>query len=136
MGAPVTTGSLRLIRETFAGCAYSLPDESVEVELDGRVISHVGIFWRTIELLEYGPLEVGGVGLVVTHPQWRRLGLATACMEVARRRSALHGRPHLALFAGPLEQRLYRTLGYTETNVPTLLTLPMVGDVLDKGERW
>lgn len=136
MAATMTNASLRLIRETFAGCDYSLPDESIEVWWDGLVISHVGLFWRTIMLAEHGPLEIGGVGLVVTQPSWRRLGLATSLLEAARRRSALHGRPYLALFAGRTEQRLYRSLGYTGTNIPTLLTLPDVGDVADTCGKW
>jgi GNAT superfamily N-acetyltransferase len=68
--------------------------------------------------------------------QWRRLGLASALLEAARRRSALHGRPHLALYAGEAESRLYRTLGYQPTNVQELLTFPPVGRVKDTGERW
>lgn len=133
----MTIGGLRLIREAFAGCGYSLPDESIEVTIDGLVVCHVGIFWRTIMLAEHGRLEVGGVGLVTTQQTWRRLGLATACLEAARRRSALHGRPYLALFAGRAESALYKAVGYTETNVETLLTLPMIfTPILDTGERW
>lgn len=132
----MTIGALSLIRECFGMAEYPLPDESIQVDLRGEVISHVGLFWRTITLAGHGPLEVGGVGLVCTRAGWRRLGLASACLEVARRRSALHGRPHLALFAGANEQSLYRGLGYTGTNIDTLLTFPAVGDVTDTRGKW
>jgi GNAT superfamily N-acetyltransferase len=133
----VTPYALRLIRECFPGSLYPLPDESVETSVDGLVVCHVGIFWRTLELVEHGPYEVTGIGLVCTHPSWRRLGLATTLLEVARRRGALHSRPLLALFAGQSESALYRVLGYGDTNVPTLLTLPLLDTpVTDRGERW
>lgn len=105
----MTSDALSLIRSIFGGAHYALPDESVETCLDGQVISHAGLFWRTIDT-EHGPVEIGGVGLVCTSNGWRRAGLASALLEVARRRSALHARPCMALFAG--NGSLYESLGY------------------------
>jgi GNAT superfamily N-acetyltransferase len=136
VGQPVTPSALYLIREVFGIGEYPLPEESLTVEHDGRCISHVGLFWRTITLTGHGPLDVGGVGLVCTATGWRRLGLATALLEAARRRSALHGRPHLALYAGEAESALYRSLGYQPTNVQHLLTFPPVGRVANPGGEW
>lgn len=107
MGRAVT--SLALIRDTFGSASYPMPDESFEITHDGRVISHVGLFWRTITTTA-GPLPVGGVGLVCTHPEWRRLGLASTLLRAAWRRSRLHGREHLACFAG--NPALYEGLGF------------------------
>lgn len=132
----MTPAALRLIRDTFGLADYALPDESFTIEHDGRVLSHVGLFWRTITLTGHGPLDVGGIGLVCTDPQWRRLGLATRLLEAARRRSCLHCRPHLALFAGRAESALYGALGYTQTNVEHFHTFPPVGHVKDTGGSW
>lgn len=132
----MTPAALHLIRAAFGAGDYPLPDESIEACERGRVISHVGLFWREIRLDSHGPLLIGGVGLVCTDPGWRRLGLATALLETARRRSALHGRPHLGLFAGPQESALYRTLGYQPTNVEHFLTFPPIGRVHAIGDRW
>lgn len=105
----MTSDALSLIRSVFGGSNYALPDESVEACLDGQVISHAGLFWRTIDT-EHGPCPIGGIGLVCTAAGWRRGGLATALMEAARRRSSQHGRPCMALFAG--DGSLYEDLGY------------------------
>lgn len=132
----MTPSSLYLIRHVFGIADYPLPDESFTAEHNGECISHVGIFWRRLTLTGHGLLDVGGIGLVCTHPQWRRHGLASGLLEAARRRCALHGRPHVALFAGEAESAWYHAHGFTSTNVEHLLTLPPVGHIASTDPAW
>lgn len=129
--------SLALIRSCFPGEAYALPDESILVERHGEVVSHVGLFWRTVET-EHGPLDVGGIGLVCTHPTWRGCGLASGLLNVAYRRSRLHQRPHAMLFAGEVETAFYAARGFR--SVPGVEHLLVAGGaiprVLSTGGYW
>lgn len=132
----MSPSSLSLIRSCFPGSGYALPDESVETCLRGEAISHVGVFWRNIDTSR-GTLDVGGIGLVCTHPNWRRLGLATALLDVAFRRVQLHNITRCALYAGRAEAEFYLPHGFKPTNVEHLyISGPDVGQVFGVPALW
>lgn len=55
-------------------------DDASEVD---NLISHVAIVARTCTVDDY-PVRVGGIGGVVTAPEWRRRGLASAALQRAQ----------------------------------------------------
>lgn len=128
--------ALDLIRSWFPGDGYPLPDESMVVERHGEIVSHVGLFWRTLET-DRGPLDVGGIGLVCTHPTWRGLGLATALLQTAYRRSCLHQRPVVALYAGEAESVFYLARGFRDGGgVPNLYVGGAATGEIISGPLW
>jgi predicted N-acetyltransferase YhbS len=78
----------RLLDEAFAhddfGRRYKWADNdwSLLLNLEGEVVSHIGVVERTVTV-EGLPLRVGGISAVATALRWQRHGLARQLMEMA-----------------------------------------------------
>jgi predicted N-acetyltransferase YhbS len=51
--------------------------------VDGMLISHLGIVERRVVAVGGQPIQLSGIGGVITHPAWRRRGIASAVLEQA-----------------------------------------------------
>lgn len=76
---------------------------------DGRVVASVGIY-STVVRTPRGEISVGGINAVATHPDFRRLGLASAVMTDAHARMRAEG--HQIALLGTGIQDFYRRLGW------------------------
>ena len=77
-----------------------------------RVVSHVGIFMRDATV-DDSPVRIGGIGGVMTHPAFRRKGLATAALNHAREFLAKQERVAFALlFCEPKTAPFYARLDW------------------------
>ena len=75
----------------------------------GRVVSGAGIY-ATVVRTPRGPVSVGGICCVATHPDYRRLGLATQIMQDAHERMRSN-RHHIGLLSTLIDD-FYRKLGW------------------------
>jgi predicted acetyltransferase len=67
---------------SWGDLAFAYPDLRVLVESDERLVCHVGIYRRDITW-NGRKLRVGGIGGVVTHPDYRGRGLASVALNAA-----------------------------------------------------
>ena len=106
----------------------------------GRVVCSVGIY-STIVRTPRGEISVGGICCLATHPDYRRLGLATQIMEDAHKRMQSSGN-HIGLLSTLIDD-FYRKLGWETAGRQRLFTfdrgnvrfLPG-GDDLELTEDW
>jgi predicted N-acetyltransferase YhbS len=93
---------------------------------DGRPVSHVAVYWKTIRVAQ-SAVEIAGIAQVGTLPEYRGRGLATWLLEAAHD-DARH-RVAFAALCGPLA--FYARLGYRKTNLTSELSLlicPLAGE--------
>lgn len=95
--------------EAFFGIEYEPRQQTLVTTIDGGVASHVGMEFRTITV-GGNPLDVACMGLVITHQDYRRLGLASSLLRLAHRRASEAGIEWAALFTGVVD--FYQPLGY------------------------
>ena len=87
------------------------PSHTQVVDLDGRLVSALRIWDRWVHLGST-PVRMGGIGGVTTHPDHRRLGLATRLMT----HTAAHMRDDgydLGLLFSAIPARFYRRIGWS-----------------------
>jgi GNAT superfamily N-acetyltransferase len=94
------------------------PCLSVVAVEDDLAVGHAGIF-RLPMISTEGREDVGGVWAVATHPQYKERGVASLLLEEAHARMRAAGLRFSTLGTDQsrLAHRLYRQLGYEETNV-------------------
>jgi len=105
-----------------------------------RVISHVGVFVRDATV-DGSPVRIGGIGGIMTHPGFRRKGLATAALRYARNFLAAKERaafallfcePNTAPFYARLDWRRFAGVVFVEQpsgRVRFTVTEPMILDL-------
>jgi len=62
--------------------AFARPDLRVIVEADEQPVAHVGLHRRE-GIWRERPIRIGGIGDVLTHPDFRRQGLASLAIDAA-----------------------------------------------------
>ena len=77
---------------------------------DGRVVTSVAIYSTTVRTPR-GDLRVGGINAMVTHPEFRRLGLGRAVMEDAAQKMRQDGH-QVGFIGGTYVHDWYRHLGW------------------------
>jgi aminoglycoside 2'-N-acetyltransferase I len=123
---------------------WSDVDWHVLLRVNGQLVSHVEIVERT-GTVDGRPVKLGGIGGVVTLPEWRRRGLATAVLE----RAAAFMRDELKVAFGLLicsqdMMPFYRKLSWQVVEGPLVfdqpggkVTLTGVAMVLScVGKKW
>jgi aminoglycoside 2'-N-acetyltransferase I len=103
---------------------WSDVDWHVMLRVDGQLVSHVEIVERTGTVAGQ-PVKLGGIGGVVTLPEWRGRGLATATLE----RAAAFMRDELQVAFGLLicDERMipfYNRLGWQVVEGPLTFDQP------------
>ena len=110
------------------------------ISLDGAVVSHLDLYWKTIRVGEQ-PVGVAAIGQVGTLPDHRGRGFASTLLEAAHE-DARRRVPYAGLF-GSLA--FYGRFGYCETNLTSelgFLLCPLsgehraIGEVDLEGQRW
>jgi GNAT superfamily N-acetyltransferase len=110
---------------------WSDVDWHVMLRVDGQLVSHVEIVERT-GTVDGRPVRLGGIGGVVTLPEWRGRGLATAGLE----RAAALMRDELQVAFGLLicDERtipFYSRLGWQVVEGPLMFDQPSGKVVFD-----
>lgn len=90
---------------------WARADLRILVRVSDDVVCHVGLYLR-IARLENTPAEIVGVGGVMTHPEERRRGHATAAMQEAARVMQDRRCDFGLLFCEPHNERFYASLGW------------------------
>jgi predicted acetyltransferase len=85
------------------------------IEADGRLVSHVRIFDRTMWVRGV-PLRAGGIGSVATHPDYRKHGFASILLEDAIAEMERRGYHFSFLFTGIAH--FYARLGWRVVRMP------------------
>ena len=98
-----------LIRPNFPGAQYDPREHAFTIQVNGRVVSHVGMDDRTIKVGEQF-VRVAAIGFVVTHESVRHRKFATTLMQLAHDAAKESGIPFAALFTGV--PQLYVSRGY------------------------
>lgn len=102
-------------------------EEAVRLNIRGQLVCYVGMTVRTI-LVNSESLKIAGVGFVCTHPDWRRLGLMRATMDIVHERTRRLELPFALLNTGM--PYLYTPMGYRHP--PNLSEEWMVASFLDE----
>lgn len=101
---------LRYCRQTYFGAAtYDWPASRIAVQ-DGRIISHVGV-WDYQMRVGRARLRTGGIGLVLTHPEHRKKGLAAQVMTAVMASMRQGGYDYSVLFG---IRNYYHRFGFTQ----------------------
>jgi len=112
----LTPGDVRLALQMSSNCGWNqtaddwhllldlAPEGSLCIEIDGVVAA-------TTTLLPYGD-RLGWIGMVLTHPDFRRRGFATRLLTLAIERADQVGIRTLKLDATEQGQPLYSSLGF------------------------
>lgn len=108
----------------MTGFTWAAPDYYAISEVDDELIGRLGIFDREIEVAGAG-MRVGGIGGVITKPEWRLHGIARALLT----RSATFIRDELGVeFAMLLCRRevapVYAKLGWLRVDGQTVFMQP------------
>jgi GNAT superfamily N-acetyltransferase len=130
--------------EEAAEYAWSDVDWHVLLRVNGQLVSHVEIVERT-GTVDGQPVKLGGIGSVVTLPEWRGQGLAAATLE----RAAAFMREELQvafglLICGQNMMPFYSRLGWQVVDGPLVFDQPGGKVVFDDvtmvlpcaGEDW
>lgn len=100
-----------LFAASFAGPVRP-PDLSLEICAGDDVLSHVGLYWRTLRIGGQ-EVDVAGIGGVATQEQWRHQGFAGCLMRSAHAVARSRGLRLAALFCDQWAfGQLYSRLGY------------------------
>jgi aminoglycoside 2'-N-acetyltransferase I len=94
--------------------AWARADRRVMVREDTPphdLICHVGLFTRQARWNDRD-VTIAGIGGVVTHPDRRKSGAATAAMQTAMQCYARDGKDFAVLFCEPCHHAFYRNLGW------------------------
>lgn len=100
-------------------------------EHDGRLVSTLQVFRKTVGVAGAGALEVGCVGNVYTAPAWRGTGIAGALLERAIDAMRAHGFDASLLFATRLD--FYARFGWR--SLPRVLSFLAPGGTAGVGDR-
>ncbi len=101
------------------------PHQSRIIFDKGRIMAHLRVWHRIIQV-RGARLRAGGIGGVVTHPEFRRQGYATALMQDAHRYLEQQGYD-LGLLFSIIGTGFYESLGWTPLELP-VFTLPAQTD--------
>lgn len=87
------------------------PDFVFEMTVDDDVLSHVDLYWRSVEV-GMVPIRVAAIGQVCTDTAWRNLGLASTLLTAAHHRAVAEGVSWAALWSD--HQDFYSRFGYRQ----------------------
>ncbi len=91
---------------------FAHADLRVLVENDGQVVCHAGIYWRDA-VWNGNKIRIGGIGGVMTHPDFRRRGLASLALTAATHTLKEERATDFAmLFCEPDNAEFYRKRGW------------------------
>ncbi|KPK85705.1 MAG: hypothetical protein AMJ81_03105 [Phycisphaerae bacterium SM23_33] len=114
----------------FDGSSYDWAVSRV-AESDGRLVGHVGI-WRYRMRVGGARLLTGGIGAVGTHADYRRRGVAAACMRAVMQAMAGAGYHYSMLFG---LRNFYHRWGFAQA-WPNTRLLAKVEDLPDEKLRF
>jgi GNAT superfamily N-acetyltransferase len=134
--------------EVDSGFDWDQPGLHVTASDSGKLISHVGILFRQIQVGSQ-MVRVGGISDVGTHPDWRCRGIAHILLKAAGEYLRKDGKYQFAmLFCNESLIHYYASLAYKKVDAPLFITsrgkhiqineikmiLPFFGNTWPEGE--
>jgi GNAT superfamily N-acetyltransferase len=119
-----TLGTVRPLALPADTYTWTPPTWSALIKFGQRVVAHVGITYRVIQVGQLG-VPVAGIGGVMTLPDWRRRGYARALLTNATAFAAVQLWAPFAMVICPKEDTgFYQHLGWQIAEAPILCAQP------------